>query len=159
MSETKSEWKWWAGDDEQLMTIGPCDTRDDAIAEAQSQQIGEFEDENGEWKLSFYVVEARQDPLRLADWIGADDLLGRAEDGVYDSARISSECDDGPFFEVTPEQEADLAKRIREACDQWQAAHGLVFRCNTFSHQRNGEDVVIDPLPDDAALARARGEG
>lgn len=143
-----SEWKWWAGTNEEWMQIGPCDTREQAIAEAQYDASGEFtDDEDGRWKVGFHVVEARQDPLRLADWIGLPNLLERADESLVDSDRVSCEYDDGPWFEATPAQEADLIERIRQACDDWQTAHGLTFKTQTFSDSRNAEYVVV-PHPD-----------
>lgn len=139
-------WKWWAGTNEEIMTYGPRDTREDAIREAQEDRMGEFQDEDGTWKIGCHVVEARQDPLRLADWIDVDRLLERAEESLADSDRVGAEGDEGPWFECTPEHERDLAERIARACDEWQAAHGLVFTCQTFSASRNAEYVVVPHL-------------
>ncbi len=153
--DTTSPWQWWAGKDEEVFTVGPEDTREAIIQAAIDDCLGECQDDDGTWKLSFHIVEARQDPLRLADWIEADELLERAEDGVADSDRTSSENDDGPWFECSPEQEKDLQERIKRACDEWQAAHGLVFTCITFSHTRNSEHVFIDH-PAHASAAEGR---
>ena len=147
---TTSAWQWWAGSDEEWCTVGPEDTREAIIQAATNDSLGEFEREGGGWNLGFYIVEARQDPLRLADWVEADRLLERAEEGMADSDRVSSEYDDGPWFECTPEQEKDLEERVKRACDEWQAEHRLVFSCATFSHTRNREHVVVE-LPDDRA--------
>ena len=146
--KTESRWQWWAGADEEWCTVGPEDSREAIIQAATNDSLGEFQDEEGRWKLGFHIVEARQDPLRMADWIEADDLLNRAEDGVADSDRVTSEYDDGPYFECTPAQNKDLRERIERACDEWQAAHGLVFPCRTFSHTRKNEHVFVDhPSP------------
>ena len=151
MVENEGQWQWWAGTDEEWMTVGPCDTRDQVIAEATNDRLGEdLIDEK--WMLGFHIVEARQDPLRLADWIGADRLLEYAEDNIADSDRVAAEYDEGPWFKATGEQEADLVKRVKAACDEWQAAHGLNFKSFTFSHTRNDEDVVV-PHPDPADAA------
>lgn len=150
---TTSPWQWWAGTSEELCWVGPEDTREAIIQAATNDSLGEFQDEkDGHWKLGFYIVEARQDPLRLADWIESDRLLERAEDSVADSDRTSSECDDGPWFRCTPEQEQDLEERIKRACDEWQADHQLTFSCMTFSHTRNQRHVVVD-LPQDAGTS------
>lgn len=146
--KTESSWQWWAGTDEEWCTVGPKDSREAIIQAATTDCLGEFQDEEGRWKLGFHIVEARQDPLRMADWIEADDLLDRAEDSVADSDRVTSEYDDGPYFECTPAQKKDYRERIERACDEWQAAHGLVFTCLTFSHTRKNEHVVVDhPTP------------
>ena len=141
-------WAWWSGRSDEWFEHGPFSAREDAIDEAQCDASGEFLDEDGIWKVGIHIAEARQDPLRVADWIGADWILDRAEDLLCDSERVSSENDDGPWFEVTKEQESDLVDRLKRACDEWQDAHGLVFTCNTFSAMRNAEYVVV-PHPSD----------
>lgn len=151
----ESPWQWWAGSNEEWCTVGPEDSRDAIIQAATNDSLGEFENDKGGWSLGFHIVEARQDPLRLADWIDSDTILERAEDNVADSDRVSTEFEDGPWFECTPEQEKDLEERIKRACDEWQTAHALLFSCSTFSHTRNQEHVVIE-LPTDA-VANAEG--
>lgn len=149
MSENKqSDWQWWGGAHEEVCTYGPCDTKEEIIAEAVADGIGEFQAEDGSWKLGVHVCEARKDPLRLCDWIGdADELLERAEESLGDSDR-ASEHDDPPYFDCTKDQQADLENRIKAACNDWQTAHGLVFTTWTFSASRNHEYVVVDhPSP------------
>ena len=143
MENPDSDWKWYAGYDEEWFTIGPEDTKDAIIQAATGDCIGEFKNEVGDWCLGFHIAEARQDPLLLADWVSADHTLERAEDNISDSDRVSSESDDGPWFECTPDQEADLDERIKRACAEWQAANGLVFPCRTFTHTRNQEYIVV----------------
>lgn len=135
-------WAWWAGADEEAMTVGPCATREDAVDEATSDQLGEFKSEAGDWLLCFHVVEARKDGLRLADWIDADTLLERACENVSDSDR-AGENDDGEYFNVSEAQEKDLIERVKRACDEWQAAHSLVFTTWAFSATRNQEQVTV----------------
>lgn len=156
-------WGWWAGYNEEYCTVGPCDSREEVIAAAQEEAMNEFQDADGVWKLSFFICEAEQRPLRLADWIEADRLLERAEEVLSDSDRVGCEGDDGPWFEATVEQEADFRKRIAAACDEWQAAHGLVFTCMTFSNSRNHEHVVcphpLDKAEKEPAPASSEKEG
>ncbi|ATQ56172.1 hypothetical protein [Paracoccus yeei] len=141
-------WQWWAGPDDEYFKIGPCATREAAIQEAVNDGLCErrSEDNPEVWENCIHLVEAQQAPLRLADWIGADTALERADECLSDSDRVSCEYDDGPWFECTPAQEADLAARLRRACDEWQAAHGLIFTSTTFSATRNAEFVVV-PSP------------
>ncbi len=128
-------WHWWGGASEEWCTIGPCRSRDQVIADAID---GGLE--------AVHLCEARQDPLRLADWIEAEELLDRADQEVADSDRVGSENDDGPWFDAKPDQKRDLVERIKRACDEWQAAHGLVFIAQTFSDSRNHEYVVLPAL-------------
>ncbi len=139
------EWQWWAGSGEEWMGIGPCPTRDDAVSEMVDDGSAEYLDETVDppvWRNKFYICEAKQDPLRLSDWIGLDWLIDRAEENLADSERVSCEHDDGPWFDITKEQEAELCEALRKACDDWQVSHGLKFHSSTFSHTRNGEYVT-----------------
>lgn len=138
-------WQWWAGANEEWMTIGPCDTRQQAIDEAVQDGFGEIQGEDGAWRNAFYVCEARQDPLRLANWIGADTALERADEDFANNYHLAEE-DLGPWFEATAEQEADLCGRLRKACDEWQRDHNLRFHTPTFSASRNGEFIITDAL-------------
>lgn len=143
-----SDWKWYAGTNEEHMIYGPCDTREEVIEEGRQDRVGEFQNDDGEWMVGLHVVEARSAPLRFADWIDFDGLIERADESVLDSDRASSEFDEGPFFDPTPVQSADLEARIKQACDDWQTAHGLVFTCQTFSHTRN-HGYAVAPHPND----------
>ena len=141
-------WQWWAGRDDEFFRIGPCATREEAIQEAVGDGMcEERSDADPEiWENRIHLIEAQQAPLRLADWIDTDTVLERADESLSESDRGGGEYDDGPWFEYTPAQEADLAARLRRACDEWQAAHGLVFTSTTFSATRNAEFVVV-PSP------------
>ncbi|KQQ72965.1 hypothetical protein ASF70_15995 [Rhizobium sp. Leaf321] len=152
----EAKWQWWAGSTKEWCTVGPEDTREAIIQAATNDSLGEFQHEEGGWNLGFYIVEARQDPLRLADWIESDELLERAEESMADSDRTSSENDDGPWFECTQEQGKDLEERVKRACDEWQAAHGLKFTCSTFSHTRNQEHVIVEVADDRATTEGSR---
>ena len=149
--QATNDWQWWGGVHEEVCTYGPCSTKEEVIAEAVDDGIGEFQSEDGSWKIGVHVCEARKDPLRLANWImEVDELLEHAEESVADSDR-ASEYDDPPFFDCTKDQKADLEQRIKAACDDWQTAHGLVFKTWTFSSSRNHEHIVVDhPQPAEA---------
>ncbi|MFC3569170.1 hypothetical protein [Paracoccus simplex] len=141
-------WQWWAGRDDENFSFGPCNTREEAIRLAVEDGMCEESsaDDPEVWENHIHLIEAQQAPLRLADWIGTDTLLERADEAVADSDRVCYEHDDGPWFEATTEQEADLAARLRRACDEWQTAHGLTFTCRTFSASCNAEFVIVPQL-------------
>lgn len=139
------EWLWYAGDNDETFSIGPCSTKEEIIANAVGDGIGEWLDDSEDPPLrmqTFDITEARQDPLRLSDWIEADTLLERADECLSNGDRVSTDYDDAPWFNADAAQEADLVRRVKAACDEWQAHHGLVFKCNTFSHQRNSETIT-----------------
>lgn len=144
MSELK--WEWWAGTNEEEFRYGPHNSREDAISEAQSDASGEFQDNDGVWKVGVHIVEACNPPLLLSRYFRTDDILERAEETLSDSDRVGAEGDEGPWFECTVAQDRDLQDRVRRAIDEWQAAHGLVFTCRTFAGMRNDEYVVVPHL-------------
>jgi len=142
--ESSTGWTWWAGDNEEWLSIGPEATRDDAVDEAVGQCVGEFRDEaGGKWKLGIHVVEARQDKLRLADWIGADRLIERVEEDIFEND-VAAEDYCGEYVNCTKEQEADLVARVKGVCDAWQDECGIVIQMRTFTATRNAEYVVVD---------------
>lgn len=118
------KWFWWSGFDEESYD-GPFETREAAIANL-----------NGEFG---YVCEARQDPLKFSDWLDMESIFDRAEDAMADN-NLTNE-DGGPIFEVSDGQVKDLADRLKRACDEWQAAHGLVFLPWAFTEVRNKEQI------------------
>ena len=126
-----AEWKWYVGQGGERFDAGPLDSREEAIEQGREEYNGE----------AFDICEAKQDPLKVSDWIDADRILEWAEEQVGDSDRICFEFDEPPYFPVKPEQEKDLTERIKRACDEWQAAHGLVFKVSTFSAARSHETI------------------
>lgn len=132
------DWQWYQARHEEGSYSGPYATREDAIAEGR----GEWDDDFG-----FWVAEATNPPVMLSDWIGADDLIERAEESIFDNERASGEWDDS-IFDASKEQKADLKERITAVCDEWQKAHGLTFQCSTFEAMRNVEFIPGVPSPD-----------
>ncbi|WP_420023728.1 hypothetical protein ACN9JG_06105 [Cereibacter azotoformans] len=129
MQPAEAGWGWWSGYDGEHYGNGPFATRAEAVA-ALSGEAG-------------YIVEACQDPVDLASYVDAEDLLERAEGVAYD---LSNE-DGDPIFEAKPEQIADLGKRLKAACDAWQVAHGLTFTPYRFTASRNEAWIeAIDPI-------------
>ena len=124
-----SDWKWWAGGSEEIYTVGPCDTREEAI-ECAKFEIGED---------GFYILEACQDPMQIADFIPeADTILEWTEDHYQDSG-LSGEDEVG--FDVPDDLVLDLDRRIKAAAQEWQEAHNLVFKPWSFTAQRNAEYI------------------
>jgi predicted molibdopterin-dependent oxidoreductase YjgC len=110
---------------------GGFKTREEVIAYA----IRDYDD-------YFYICRASNPPVMLRDWI-ADNFLKVADDQIMDSDRVSYEHDEVPVFDVTPDQEKDLVARIKRACDEWQAAHGLVFKVRTFESMNDIERIEV----------------
>lgn len=140
--QPETPWKWYAGENDETFSVGPFDSREAVLNEAKGQRLGESQDENGAFTLTFHVVEARTDPLRLADFVDAETFLDDAETSLENDNRLMDE-EEGPFFNCSPEEQLDLELRLKSCCDRWQAVHGLRFPVKSFSHTRNGQRVVI----------------
>lgn len=126
--------KWYhASSDDAEQWDGGFATREDAVKQGEYEYGGR----------PFHVVEADSAPVRLASWImdGAE-VLDRAGEDLYDSDRVYSEFDEGPVFEASHAQIEDLHRRLKEACDAWQEAHGLVFTVQTFSWMGTPQRIV-----------------
>lgn len=123
-------WEWWIGSTNEVYEEGPFATKGEAMAAGSR----DFPD-------GFYICEASNPPVRLSDYAPVEEFLEYAEEQLADSSRCSIEHDEYPCFDVTAEQRADLEGRMKRACDEWQAAHDLVFTVRTFDATRNNEFV------------------
>jgi hypothetical protein len=122
------DWKWWAGSNDEYYHSS-CTTREEAIA-----CLG---GEGG------FICEAIILPIQLSSFIDATDLLDRADENVDRSENLNE------IFIITAEQEVDLDRRLKAACDEWQLAHGLVFRSDLFTMVRNNEQISPEPERND----------
>jgi hypothetical protein len=122
------DWKWWVGPSEERFEI-QCSSRDEAV------ELANCEYGDGAW-----IIEAKHpSTLMLSSYFEADYFLEQADERAYDDHGDHDSSE--PVFEVTNEQSDDLQRRVREAIDQWQDAHGLKFRAHAFSAQRNCEFI------------------
>lgn len=137
-------WKWYASADEESYTVGPCDSREQVIAQAISDEIGISRD----FKSSrFHIMEARQDPIDFAEFVNEESLfeemVERAEedhlhpDGDGDAIR-------GGF---TDSHVQALGNAVRAAVRQWQIDQKINVTPTNFNDTRNGEwvDHVREP--------------
>lgn len=142
MTKSHDGWKWYSGNDEEHFSLGPFETRQDAIDTARDDACGEFQDVDGSWKVGIHLVEARKESLRLSEWIDVERMIERADEDVGESDR-ASENDDPPYFDIGPAYAAVLERRIKAVVDAWQKSSGLTFDTYTFSAMRNPEYVVV----------------
>jgi len=129
-----NSWKWYSGDNEENYSYGPFDTREEAIDEAR----GGYGDDVG-----IHVIEAIKGEIRVRDYIGADHILEEAEERAYD---LRGEGDDN-IFDVTLDQEKDLAVMLKTACDAWQIKHDLRFVPWVFTSTRNAAYIAPEARP------------
>ncbi|WAP67203.1 MazG-like family protein [Jiella pelagia] len=153
------EWRWYhAPSEDGEAFFGECATREEAIAVARGDLhwLDAEDDGTGRWVASFHIVEAAREPLRLSRYVVVDSILEQAEERSSEDEERVGECDaEAAFFAATPQQEADLAARIEQVCDAWQAEHGIFYRPYVFSHTRNGETVTVDITEERAAALAA----
>lgn len=142
---------WYASSDAERYTIGPCDTRDQAIAEATGEELGWLEGDDGA-NMVFHIVEASKPDLNLADYFDAADWFEMLENGpVYD---LGDPDGDGILSIISKAAGDDLETRVREVIRQWQADHKLDFNVWAFGETRNGEWVTVPVQMDADATAR-----
>lgn len=152
MSDAKiDEWAWWAGADGEYFSVGPCATKEAALAEAIADEVGAHK-QDGVLTLTICICEAKNPPLKLSNWVEAETILERSDEHLACSDRVGHEFDEGPWFECSPEQLADLSASIKQACDDWQSHHKLKFTCGTFCGMRSEETIVMS-LPSEGGAA------
>lgn len=144
LAETKEPgWGWYAGWNEEEMTIGPEDSREAVIQIAIDDEVGYREaDEDGPERLCFHIIEARQDTLIIAEYIDVGRMVERWEESDWEEMTNPNDPR-SPVEKVTKAQWDDLQDRLRAAALQWQTDHAIKIKPWTFSQVRNSEDVSI----------------
>jgi hypothetical protein len=141
MSETERHWSWWAGYDEERYTVGPCTTREEAIAEAISSCIfSEIEPKNpgDPWTIRFYVIEATQ--WQISDIkIDANTVLENLSEHVYEE--MLDPEGDGNLFDLSPEDTKNLSLFLTKAFHEWAVDKKL--KNWAFKDSRNGEWIEL----------------
>lgn len=116
---------WWAiGIKDAEFYNGPCETRDQAIAEAR----GDDGDEYG-----FVIIEADRSVPKTTIFDAG---------GVFERYNEwNEECwgEDGADIDCTREQELDLEAMLAAAFDEWFKKHGIERRGWAFGTTRNQE--------------------
>ena len=125
MTNIKTGWLWFSGSNAEHYS-DTHNTREEAIAAL--------------YGFGGYIVEAIQEPLRLADYIDAESILEGAED---DAEQYSNE-DGDRIFACAEDQLDDLQARLKTACDEWQASQLLAFIPYCFTSTRNAEKIAPD---------------
>lgn len=117
---SEPDWKWYAGNSDEVYCSGPFDTREEALDEGYP-----------------YILEAAKEDVSLSNFVDVDQLFENANDQGYDLQGESGE----PLFDPSKEQGDDLNEMIRDAIDLWQLKHNLTFTPWCFTHQRNEEFI------------------
>lgn len=135
-----SPWSWWAGRDEEWMTVGPEATREDAIAQAI--------DDIGEGEGDFTVMEARMHAI----YFDAASIIDNAYEGWADNCDLFSSEHDAPEPQGTKEEQMVAEDELQALLDAWVDKHRHTFPTpNMFAATRNQEwisnTVDRDMLP------------
>lgn len=136
MSEATPGWAWWAGRDEEWLTVGPCATRDDAVAEAISD-IGEGEGD-------FVVMEA----VLHAISFDAASIIDAAYERWSDDGDLFSLDHDGPEPQGSAEDQKAAETELQTFLDGWTDRWRRTFPTpNMFAASRNCETIrnTVDP--------------
>lgn len=118
-----TDWKWYAGANEEEFHSGPFDTRQEAV--------DALDGEGG------YVIEACKRPMDLASFFEIEQFLDYAEQDAYEMANESGD----PLFDVPTALAQELQRQIQDTIRRWQAQNNLVFIPWAFSHSRNLEPI------------------
>lgn len=134
-------YKWWASADDEYYTVGPCDTREEAIELAKEEELGAYQNSLRDWRLGFYVQEASQTPIDLSKHLDTENALER----LMESADEEHGGEDSYPTENawTEEQHKDLQQVLTQAVADWQARHGIVVKPWAFTETRNNERVDL----------------
>lgn len=146
---TELNWKWYAGDSEEHFDWGPYDSREAAIECAVDDGCGEFQDDDGVWKLFIHLIEAVNDPLKLSDHFHLESWYDDLDNGVLYELGDHDNNESVPIGS-TPEQDAELEREIKATIDAWQERHKIVVQPWGFQNSRNSEYIVVDrPTPEE----------
>ena len=137
------DWKWFAGQDEEIYQLGPFDSREEALEAGKA-----------EWWDNVHIVEAQLRFLDLADAIDAEDIIERWFDDD-DSMTGPIDMEGEPIFDLTSEQEQELSRDLIAAARRFGTRHGLdkvnlfwfASMRNCAMYQRDGEELVHVPDP------------
>lgn len=141
---------WFASDNEEIYQIGPCDSKEQVIEEAKSNEEGMVQDDDGKWKLAFTVIRAEKRGLKISKFIDADEILDRfAECSSEDYGHPDGDWN--PLENVTRGMKNDLTQMMQATVDQWQQKHGILIDPWIFTKVHESEDVVLDLEEEDAA--------
>jgi hypothetical protein len=129
-TRTETKWQWWAGRTDEWMTVGPCATREDAIA----QGIVDF----GKGEGDFIVLEACQGRLQM----DAYTVLERFVDELADDNDLYSSEHNSPEWEATPEQQKEATAEMQAFLDSWMDKWRNTFTTpQVFASTRNNETI------------------
>lgn len=143
-------WNWWAAfDGGEHFTIGPDSSREEVIVQAIADGVGEYTNDNENWRTSFTIAECCDNHVDLAVWFCVERFLSEAGERMDDNACGSDE--DGerhPLEEIDDQDKADLQACIRSAIRHWQERKGLKLKSYWFKYMCNFEEIDLALPPE-----------
>lgn len=143
------KWQWWAGWNDDEMTVGPCEDRAGIIQTAREDGVGIYrrgpEYTPRTWR-AFHIVEGLQDNMDLAAQFSVTDWLETVRD---ETEEMASADGDHPLDVIATDEEkrAELQAVVRAAIREWQVRHGLKLTGYGFADSRNDE-LIDEPVID-----------
>lgn len=133
------DWKWChARHREGAFSGMDYESREEALKDAFAHYDGDE---------TFCVQQYRQRPIRIADAMDAERILERALEGELGEGLLdyAGDPEDGEInFPVTEDQTRDLERRLKAACDAWQAVNAITppaYCCEIRNQERYGADT------------------
>lgn len=155
--------QWWASRDEEILTTGPLDTREDAINEALFQgDFNEIEPEGydfsmpldapenktrTDWKAEIWVGQYRRRHIDLSKWFDADAWVEDLTDRMDDENGADENGDHHPLEELTKADIAALEESVRLAIWHWQHRRQIKL-CAYYMDLVSGGECEVLPHPE-----------
>lgn len=143
-------WNWWAAfDGGEHFTIGPDSSREEVIIQAIADGVGEYSDDDVNWRTSFTIAECRDNHVDLARFFEVDDWLETVWERMDDNNCGGNE-DGGqhPLEELSSQDTLDLEACVRSAIRHWQERKGLKLHSYWFAGMRNHEEIDLALPPE-----------
>lgn len=115
---------WYAGRNDEELTVGPCDSREEVISEAiSSGVIHELDDDTSVVHIGKFTKQR----VNLAKYFDAERWLDDARERMDENDEgCNEDGDHHPIDEVSKADTADLEKAVRQAIWLWQIGRAHV---------------------------------
>ncbi len=158
--------QWWASQDEESLTVGPLDEREDVIAEALGQ--GDFKEIEPDgydfskgydhpdnkaltgWKAGIWVGQYQRNHVDLSKWFVADAWIDNLFDQMDDENGGDEDGSNHPLEELSKEDIATLEESVRLAIWHWQHRRQIKLRAYSMNLISGGDFVTL-PHPENPA--------
>ena len=139
------KWYWWASfDGGETAVIGPCVTKEDAISDAFHDRLGEYQDDKGNWRNRFMVMECLDGNVDLSQFFEFSRWFESIAEEMDERDCGGNEYGEHhPLWELSDEVRAELGRDIKAALHEWQKRNKLPLRSYYFAAIRNREEIDL----------------